>query len=281
MFEKYSLGIYEKAFPSTMKWEERFSVARAVGFDFLELSIDSTDERLGRLEWSQQTCRDFIRLQHQAGIRVSTLCLSGLRRYPIGSSSLEVKESGMRMISKAIRLASILGIRVVQLAGYDVYAPEVSSEQSSDLFHRNIGRALSEASTYGITLAIENMEVPFADSLAKLMSYVSFYDSPYLQLYVDIGNLSAMGKDLKHELQVAKGHIAAMHIKDTIPGICRDIPFGKGTVNFDDVFHALGDMGYTGMLLLEMWAQPDNNPVKACSEAYGFITEKMKRAGLQ
>ncbi|MDY0289357.1 MAG: L-ribulose-5-phosphate 3-epimerase [Sphaerochaeta sp.] len=281
MFEHYSIGIYEKAFPATMSWEKRFSSAKAIGFDFLELSIDAADERLARLDWSLETCRDFIRLQHQAGIRVSTLCLSGLRRYPIGSPSPKVRENGMLLISKAIRLASHLGIRIVQLAGYDVYAPDVSSDQSVELFHQNIGRAVAEASTYGVILAIENMEVPFADSLTRLMSLVSYYDSPYLQLYADIGNLSAMGKDLNDELQAAQGHIAAIHVKDTVAGICRDIPFSKGTVNFEEAFRSLRAIGYTGMLMLEMWAQPEEDPMVACSEAYGFITERMKRAGLQ
>lgn len=281
MFEQYSLGIYEKAFPAAMDWEHRFAAARSVGFDFLELSIDVSDERLVRLDWSLETCRDFIRLQHKTGMRVPTLCLSGMRRYPIGSPCPAVRDNGMLLISKAIRLASHLGIRVVQLAGYDVYAPDVSTEQSAALFHQNIGRALIEASTYGVILAIENMEVAFADSLTSLMEYVSYYDSPYLQLYADIGNLSAMGKDLKHELHAAQGHIAAMHIKDTVAGMCRDIPFGEGTVNFEEAFICIAENRYTGMLLLEMWALPKGDSLKACSDAYSFITAKMKCAGLK
>lgn len=281
MFENYSLGIYEKAFPATMDWEQRFTAAREIGFDFLELSIDDTDQRLARLDWSLETCHEFIRLQHQTGIRVPTLCLSGLRRYPIGSPSLKVSETGMLLISKAIRLASRLGIRVVQLAGYDVYAPDESDLESATLFHHNIGRSLLEASTYGVILAIENMEVAFADSLERLMEYVSFYNSPYLQLYADIGNLSAMGKDIKQELQIAQGHIVAIHIKDTVAGICRDIPFGKGTVDFGHVFRTLVETHYSGMLLLEMWDSPTIDPVQAISEAFNLITEKMRRARMQ
>lgn len=280
MFRNFNLGIYEKAFPAGMPWEQKLSLAHSIGFDFLELSIDETDGRLARLDWSLDTCREFIRLQHQTGIRVSTLCLSGLRRYPIGSPSPEVREQGMELISKAIRLASTLGIRVVQLAGYDVYAPDVSTRESRELFHYNIGRALATASAFGIVLAIENMEVPFTNSLQALMEYVTFYKSPYLQIYADIGNLSAMGKDIGNELRIAQGHIAAIHVKDTVAGICRDIAFGKGTVDFEQVFSKLLETHYSGMLLLEMWEQPGVNSLQSCTDAYRFITEKMRLAGL-
>ncbi len=281
MFEKFSLGIYEKAFPAGMDWEQRFSLARSIGFDFLELSIDESDERLARLDWSLDTCQEFIRLQQETGIRVSTLCLSGLRRYPIGSPSREVREQGMLIIHKAIRLASALGIRLVQLAGYDVYAPDVSTRESAELFRYNIGRALSTASSFGVILAIENMEVPFTNSLQALMEFVTYYRSPYLQIYADIGNLSAMGKDIGKELRMAQGHIAAIHIKDTVAGICRDIAFGKGTVDFEQVFSELLETHYSGLLLLEMWAQPGEDFLQSCTDAYRFITGKMRRAGIR
>ena len=45
------LGIYEKALPPGLSWPERLAVAKACGFDFVEISIDETDTRLARLDW--------------------------------------------------------------------------------------------------------------------------------------------------------------------------------------------------------------------------------------
>ena len=45
------LGIYEKALPKELSWVERFNAAKAAGFDFLEISIDETPERMARLDW--------------------------------------------------------------------------------------------------------------------------------------------------------------------------------------------------------------------------------------
>ncbi|MEE6030509.1 xylulose 5-phosphate 3-epimerase, partial [Avibacterium paragallinarum] len=47
---KHKLGIYEKALPKNLSWQDRLSIAKACGFDFVEMSIDETDERLSRLD---------------------------------------------------------------------------------------------------------------------------------------------------------------------------------------------------------------------------------------
>jgi L-ribulose-5-phosphate 3-epimerase UlaE len=48
----HPLGIYEKALPKDLSWPERLVLAKSCGFDFVEMSVDETDERLSRLEWS-------------------------------------------------------------------------------------------------------------------------------------------------------------------------------------------------------------------------------------
>ena len=47
------LGIYEKALPAGECWLERLQLAKQLGFDFVEMSVDETDERLARLDWSR------------------------------------------------------------------------------------------------------------------------------------------------------------------------------------------------------------------------------------
>ena len=40
------LGIYEKALPTGECWLERLQLAKTLGFDFVEMSVDETDDRL-------------------------------------------------------------------------------------------------------------------------------------------------------------------------------------------------------------------------------------------
>ena len=43
------------------------------------------------------------------------------------------------------------------------------------------------AAKYGIVMGFETMETPFMDTVEKAMEYVRIVDSPYLQIYPDIG----------------------------------------------------------------------------------------------
>ena len=61
MLNGHLLGIYEKAFPSEWDWAKKFEAAQSLGFDFFEISIDESDARLARLDWSEQEPLDFHR----------------------------------------------------------------------------------------------------------------------------------------------------------------------------------------------------------------------------
>ena len=128
MEKKYSLGLYEKSMPSELPWEEKLSVAKAAGYDFVEISIDESDEKLNRLDMSEQERRNLIWTMREVGMPIRTMCLSGHRKYPLGSSDPAICERGMEIMDKAIRLADDLGVRIIQLAGYDVYYEESRAE---------------------------------------------------------------------------------------------------------------------------------------------------------
>ena len=48
--KEYYLGLYEKSMPNTLSWEEKLKVVKEAGFDYLEMSIDETEEKLARLD---------------------------------------------------------------------------------------------------------------------------------------------------------------------------------------------------------------------------------------
>lgn len=51
--KKHKIGIYEKALPKNITWQERLSLAKACGFEFIEMSIDESNDRLSRLNWTK------------------------------------------------------------------------------------------------------------------------------------------------------------------------------------------------------------------------------------
>lgn len=122
------LGIYEKALPAGECWLERLKLAKALGFDFVEMSLDETDARLARLDWSPEQRLALVKAVAETGVRVPSMCLSAHRRFPLGSEDDAVRHQGLEIMRKAIRLAQDVGIRVIQLAGYDVYYQQANDE---------------------------------------------------------------------------------------------------------------------------------------------------------
>jgi L-ribulose-5-phosphate 3-epimerase len=276
-----SIGLYEKALPKSLSWEERLNLARDAGYSFMEISIDETDERMERLKWDMVKKKNLKIISENTGIPILTMCLSGNRRFPIGSSFGDVQKKGVEMIADAIWFAFHLGIRIVQLAGYDVAAGEKSTKLSRETFGRNLRKSLNLAASLGVMLAIENVDGEFGYSLDAIMPYIKEIDSPWLQMYPDFGNLAAMGQDFEKQLKSYAGHIAAIHVKDTRPGIVRNVAFGEGTVDFLSAFNTLKSIGFNGPFLLEMWADDKKDNYEIIRFSREWVLEKMEKAGYE
>ncbi|MFP2608437.1 TIM barrel protein [Escherichia marmotae] len=215
------LGIYEKALPTGECWLERLQLAKTLGFDFVEMSVDETDARLSRLDWSREQRLTLVNAIVETGVRVPSMCLSAHRRFREG-----LKES-VEMASRA-----------------------------------------------QVTLAMEIMDYPLMNSISKALGYAHYLNNPWFQLYPDIGNLSAWDNDVQMELQAGIGHIVAVHVKDTKPGVFKNVPFGEGVVDFERCFETLKQSGYCGPYLIEMWSETAEDPAAEVAKA------RMAKAGM-
>lgn len=242
----YTLGLYEKSMPAELSWKEKLEAAKKAGFDFLEMSVDETEEKLGRLEMTPKERLELVKLMKEVDIPIGTMCLSGHRKYPMGSHDPEVRKRSMEIMRKAITLASDLGIRIIQLAGYDVYYEE-SDDETKEYFGENLKKAADMAASAGVVLGFETMETEFMNTVEKAMRYVNQVSSVYLNVYPDIGNITnaalTYGTDVLEDLKLGAGRLAAMHLKETKPGIFREVPYGEGHVDFEKAIQTAWKLG--------------------------------------
>lgn len=251
----YTIGLYEKAMPATMSWQEKLACAAECGYDFVEISIDETEEKLARLDWSTQERLELVKTMKETGVPIRSMCLSGHRKYPFGASDPEVRRRSMDIMEKAVRLADDLGIRIIQLAGYDVYY-ETGTPESERMFRENLKKAVLMASARGICMGFETMETDFMNTTEKAMKYVTLIDNPYLGVYPDSGNLTnaalSSGTGVTEDLETGRGHLFALHLKETVPGKFREIPFLTGHVDFESVIAKAWELGVR-RYVTEMW----------------------------
>ena len=269
----YTLGLYEKAMPKELNWKEKLETAKATGYDFVEISIDETDEKLARLDWSKEERRELVDLMYQIGVPIRTMCLSGHRKYPIGSNDPKICARGMEIMEKAIQLADDLGIRIIQLAGYDVYYEESTSE-TVQRFGENLKKCERMAARAGIVLGFETMETEFMNTVEKAMIYVNKIDSPYLGVYPDMGNITnaakEYGTDVLEDIRTGTGHLDAVHLKETVPGVFREVRFGTGHVDFPSVIHETWKAGVR-RYVTEFWYTGDPEWKKDLDLAVGMM----------
>jgi hexulose-6-phosphate isomerase len=280
------LGLYEKALPEDLSWRDRLHIAAEQGFAFVEMSIDETDHRLARLQWSESEREAVRRETIESGVPIQSICLSGHRRFALGSSDSETRERALQILNQGIEFAADLGVRVIQLAGYDVYYEE-GDERSVERFVDGIRRGLAHAARRQVMLAVEIMDTAFMGSIVRFLNLKRQLPSPWLTVYPDVGNLSAWGNDVGEELTLAIDQIVGIHLKDTRAvsethiGTFRDVPFGTGCVDFVGVFRRLAALRYGGPLLMEMWAgdRSVEQAVQEVAAARHWIVRQMIEGG--
>ena len=124
----------------------------------MEISIDETDEKLRRLDMSRDERMELVSLMAETGVPIRSMCLSGHRKYPFGSGDPEICRRSMEIMEKAILLADDLGIRIIQLAGYDVYYEE-STDETRLRFGKNLKQAVEMAACRGIPVSYTHLPV--------------------------------------------------------------------------------------------------------------------------
>ena len=112
------------------------------------------------------------------------------------------------------------------------------------------------AAVRGIMMGFETMETDFMNTVWKSMYYVDAVNSPYLGVYPDSGNLTnaalSSGGSVLDDLYSGRGHIVALHLKETVPGVFREVPFLTGHVDFNAVISRAWHLGVR-RYVTEMW----------------------------
>lgn len=256
---KVHLGLYEKSMPETFSVEEKLALAKKAGFDFMEISIDETDKKMSRI-FDKQIRNDIINAKNNTDFFIKTMCLSGHRKYPLGSEDPETRKMSLEIMQAAIDFSVDVGIRIIQLAGYDVYYTE-SNEKTAEYFLEGLYKCTEMASCAGVMMGFETMETPLMNTAAKAKKYVDAVGSPYLKIYPDIGNITNGTDDYLGDLKCAKGDIIAAHLKETVPGVYRDMEFGQGRVDFKGCIDELLSQGVR-IFNLEFWYDGKTEPLE-------------------
>ncbi len=110
------------------------------------------------------------------------------------------------------------------------------------------------------------------------MYYVNEINSPYLQVYPDLGNITnaavMYGKSVIDDISLGKGSIVAFHLKETVPGVFREVPYGTGHVDFKNSLKKILDSGIN-LFVCEFWDTGKSDFEEDLRFAREFVLENM------
>lgn len=273
--KKYEIGLYEKAMINTLTWKEKLQCAKECGYDYLEISIDATEEKINRIYMDTEEKREIMEAIFDTGIPIGSMSVSALTKYALGDPDQAVRDRGMEIAEKSIQLSSALGVRTVMIPGYDIYYGE-STIETKRYFLENIRKIAEIAEREGILVGFETMENNFMNTTGKAVQYVNMVDSAYLKIYPDAGNITnaavANRHDVCEDLSLGKGKLIALHLKETKPDVYREVPFLTGHVEFERIINTAWKLGVR-RYVTELWdvGQPQ------WKEDICFANRSMKR----
>ena len=273
--KKYEIGLYEKAMRNTLTWKEKLQCAKECGYDYLEISIDATEEKINRIYMDTEEKREIMEAIFDTGIPIGSMSVSALTKYALGDPDQAVRDRGMEIAEKSIQLSSALGVRTVMIPGYDIYYGE-STIETKRYFLENIRKIAEIAEREGILVGFETMENNFMNTTGKAVQYVNMVDSAYLKIYPDAGNITnaavANRHDVCEDLSLGKGKLIALHLKETKPDVYREVPFLTGHVEFERIINTAWKLGVR-RYVTELWdvGQPQ------WKEDICFANRSMKR----
>lgn len=253
--KKYEIGLYEKAMRNELSWREKLQCTKECGYDYLEISIDATDEKINRIFMDKHEKKIIMEAVFDTGIPIGSMSVSALTKYALGDPSEEIRNKAMQIAEKSIELASDLGVRTVMIPGYDIYFGE-STVETKKFFFENVKKIAEIAEREGILVGFETMENDFMNTTGKAVQYVNMVDSAYLKIYPDAGNITNAAVANKHDvcedLSLGKGKLIALHLKETKPGVFREVPFLTGHVEFKKIIDTAWKMGVR-RYVTELW----------------------------
>jgi hexulose-6-phosphate isomerase len=235
--------------------------ARILGYEGIELSFGDS----GTLSPSTTAdeIREIIKTAKAEKIKLSSLCAGFYWAYNFASSKPEDRKKAIEMTKKYIDTAEALGVEKILVipAAVDVFfnpAAEVISYE--DAYSRSVA-ALEQLVPYAekkkVVLGVENVWNRFLSmSVLEMKNFVDIFNSKYLGVYFDVGNVIPFGYS-EQWIRILGKRIIAVHFKDFKReagngGMVGFVDLLSGDVNWPEVMKALKETGYNGPLTAEM-----------------------------
>jgi len=231
--------------PKDLSWQDRFALARAVGFEGVEMQT-VTD---------QADAEAIARASESTGLIIHSVMNSDHWRYPLSSPDPEVVRKSVAGMKTSLMNAALWKAGIVLL----VPAVVDGKTTYSDAWSRSAAvirdQLIPIAAGLRVQIGIEEVWNKFLLSPLEFNRYVDEFQSPTIKAYFDVGNVVFYGYP-QDWIRTLGRRIARLHLKDF--KVDRDAGtfewknLGEGDIDWVEVRKALAEAPNAAWLTTEI-----------------------------
>jgi len=257
---KKSINQWAFPYPDRMSLEECLRLAKAAGFDAIELNYD-LDNDLSPNSGPQEY-RAIRRLAEQIGIEISGVCSFLFWPYPMTDNDPGKRARSLELATKMTHAAHELGTKNLLVVPGSVHIPwrddyePVANDVCDRRAREAIAQLLPTAEKLDVSLNIENIFFNgYLMTPAEMNDFVDHFSSEHVNVHFDTGNIMLF-QFPEHWISILGKRIRNVHLKEfTKKGTDYSLesfrPLLDGTTDWPAVMDAFAATGYDGYLTFE------------------------------
>ena len=186
------------------------------------------------------------------------------------SPSADARKARLEFLKRALYIAAKLGAESLSLWSGKKHSDQ-DDNRAWELLISGCRELSNDAGRYSIPLAFEPEPGMFLENLLQYQKLNAMVNSDNFGLTLDVGHaflteditVGECIRNFRHEIK-------NIHIEDMQKGIHQHLFFGQGEMDFADIFKALKEIGYQGLINVEL-SHHSHNAVEVAGQAIDFL----------
>ena len=250
---------FKNGLEGTHSIEDALLEAKQVGFEALELCIGKTGEL--SVATTEKECAKIRSLIDRSGLVVESVASGMSWDFCPTHPDATVRHEAIALHKAALERCAWLGCKSLLVVPGAIHIPwipdfpAVPYEQAVKYAIEAVRALLPVAEACRVEICLENVWNGLFYSPLEFCSFIDSYESPWVKVYFDIGNVLGYHQDPADWIKTLGKRIGRVHAKDfkrsvgNMDGFC-DI--GQGDVSWAEVSAALKGIGYSRTVIAEM-----------------------------
>ena len=260
---KLGMNLFVWTMDMNQNLSDTLSFLKTCGFDFVEIPINEPDtNRSNMAKWERigQQLREL-----NLGAQTCTICGP---EYSLISPDETIRRAGADYLKHVIDCTAAVGATLLMgplYAGFKTFTGKPATEQEWAWSVAGMRAVAEHAQSRGVTLAIEYLnrfETYLLTCANDVVRYVEAVNHANCRAAFDTFHANMEEKSVRDAIRTVAPYLVHVQISEND----RSTP-GSGHINFNEVFDALADVGYTGPIAIEAFGP---NPPELAAATHIF-----------